>query len=146
MGTIAAGMDAGCYANARRYTTLRRGGHDPATPESKVAGNAADQQGAQPAVSPVATNAPARSDLLSTLANRQEQSVTLTLDEAAGVEMTREWRERAKEFESQNMTDGAVQFRWPAEIPSIGGEDTKRNLKHVKDRAALGSAVALDDI
>ena len=33
--------------------------------------------------------------------------------------MTREWRERAKEFESQNMTDGAVQFRWPAEIPSI---------------------------
>ena len=26
MGAIAAGMDAGCYANARRYTTLRRGG------------------------------------------------------------------------------------------------------------------------
>ena len=39
---------------------------------------------------------PAHSDLLSTLANRQEQSVTLTLDEAVGVEMTREWRERAK--------------------------------------------------
>ena len=33
--------------------------------------------------------------------------------------MTREWRERAKEFESQNMTDGAVQFSWPSEIPSI---------------------------
>ena len=33
--------------------------------------------------------------------------------------MTREWRERAKEFESQDMTDGAVQFKWPAEIPSI---------------------------
>ena len=33
--------------------------------------------------------------------------------------MTREWRDRAKEFESQNMTDGAVQFSWPAEIPSI---------------------------
>jgi type IV secretion system protein TrbG len=43
----------------------------------------------------------------------------LTLDEAAGVEMTKEWRDRAREFESQNMTDGAVQFRWPAEIPSI---------------------------
>ena len=33
--------------------------------------------------------------------------------------MTRVWRERAKDFESQNMTDGAVQFTWPAEIPSI---------------------------
>jgi type IV secretion system protein TrbG len=90
-----------------------------ATPENKIAGNVAYQQDAQPAVSPVAAIAPAHSDLLSTLANRQDQSVTLTLDEAAGVEMTREWRERAKEFESQNMTDGAVQFRWPAEIPSI---------------------------
>src|ERR1700738_3479045 len=89
-----------------------------ATPENKIAGNVAYQQDAQPAVCPVAT-IPAHSDLLSTLANRQDQSVTLTLDEAAGVEMTREWRERAKEFESQNMTDGAVQFRWPAEIPSI---------------------------
>jgi type IV secretory pathway VirB9-like protein len=57
--------------------------------------------------------------LLSTLANRQDQPVTLTTDEAAGVEMTREWRDRAKDFESQNMTDGAVQFTWPAEIPSI---------------------------
>src|SRR6202022_1331888 len=88
------------------------------TPEKKIAGNAAYPQDAQPAVWPVA-NPPAHPDLLSTLANRQEQSVTLTLDEAAGVEITREWRERAKEFESQNMTDGAVQFRWPAEIPSI---------------------------
>ena len=118
MGAIAAGMDAGCYANARRYATLRRGGRS-SNARKKVAGNAADQQGAQPAASPVATNPPARPDLLSTLAYRQDQSVTLTLDEAAGVEMTREWRERAKEFESQNMTDGAVQFRWPAEIPSI---------------------------
>ena len=92
---------------------------DPATPEKKIAGNAADPQDAQPAVWPVAAIAPARSDLLSTLANRQDQSVTLTIDEAAGVEMTREWRERAKEFESQNMTDGAVQFSWPSEIPSI---------------------------
>jgi Conjugal transfer protein len=100
-------------------TPLSGAAADPATPENKVAGNTADQQGAQPAVSPVAAIPPAHSDLLSTLANRQEQSVTLTLDEAAGVEMTREWRERAKEFESQNMTDGAVQFRWPAEIPSI---------------------------
>ena len=91
---------------------------DPATPEKKIAGNAADPQDAQPAVSPIAL-APAHSDLLSTLANRQDQSVTLTIDEAAGVEMTREWRERAKEFESQNMTDGAVQFSWPSEIPSI---------------------------
>jgi type IV secretion system protein VirB9 len=33
--------------------------------------------------------------------------------------MTREWRDRAKNFETQNMTDGAVQFTWPAEIPSI---------------------------
>jgi type IV secretion system protein VirB9 len=33
--------------------------------------------------------------------------------------MTREWRDRAKDFETQNMTDGAVQFTWPAEIPSI---------------------------
>ena len=100
-------------------TQLSGAAADPATPENKVIGNTADQQGAQPAVSPVAAIPPAHSDLLSTLANRQEQSVTLTLDEAAGVEMTREWRERAKEFESQNMTDGAVQFRWPAEIPSI---------------------------
>src|SRR5467141_1898196 len=87
---------------------------DSATPKNKVAGNAADQKDAQPAVSPVANIAPAHSDLLSTLANRQDQPLMLTLDEAAGVEMTREWRERAKEFESQNMTDGAVQFRWPA--------------------------------
>ncbi len=92
---------------------------DPATPENKVAGNAADQQDAQPAVSPAAAIAPAHSDLLSTLANRQDQPLTLTIDEAAGVEMTREWRDRAKDFESQNMTDGAVQFTWPAEIPSI---------------------------
>ena len=88
---------------------------DPATPEKKIAGNAAGPQDAQPAVWPSL----AHSDLLSTLANRQDQSVTLTIDEAAGVEMTREWRERAKEFESQNMTDGAVQFSWPSEIPSI---------------------------
>jgi type IV secretion system protein TrbG len=88
------------------------------TPEKKIAGNPANQQDAQPAVSPVAADAP-RSDLLSTLANRQDQPVRLTIDEAAGVEMTREWRERAKDFESQNMTDGAVQFTWPAEIPSI---------------------------
>src|SRR5260370_32013361 len=33
--------------------------------------------------------------------------------------MTQEWRDRAKNFESQNTTDGAVQFTWPAEIPSI---------------------------
>jgi type IV secretory pathway VirB9-like protein len=92
---------------------------DPATPENKVVGNAANPQDAQPTGSPVAADPPSHPDLLSTLVNRQEQSVTLTLDEAAGVEMTREWRERAKEFESQNMTDGAVQFRWPAEIPSI---------------------------
>ena len=26
MGAIAAGMDAGCYANARLYTALQRGG------------------------------------------------------------------------------------------------------------------------
>ena len=84
-------------------------------------GNAAVQQDTQVEASPVATPAPApsRSDLLSTLANRQDQPVTLSIDEAAGVEMTREWRERAKEFESQNLTDGAVQFSWPQEIPSI---------------------------
>ena len=91
---------------------------DPATPD-RVAGSAADQQGAQPSASPVAAIPPAHSDLISTLASRQDQSLTLTLDEAAGVEMTKEWRDRAKEFESQNMTDGAVQFKWPAEIPSI---------------------------
>jgi type IV secretion system protein TrbG len=89
------------------------------TPEKKIAGNPANQQDAQPAASPVAAVEPVRSDLLSTLANRQDQPVRLTIDEAAGVEMTKEWRERAKDFESQNMTDGAVQFRWPAEIPSI---------------------------
>src|SRR5271157_3242987 len=89
------------------------------TPEKKIAGNAADQQDAQPAASPVAAVDPPHPDLLSTLANRQDQPLTLTIDEAAGVEMTREWRDRAKEFESQNMTDGAVEFRWPAEIPSI---------------------------
>jgi type IV secretory pathway VirB9-like protein len=100
------------------------GGQPPAqepTPEKKIAGNAAGKQNAQAAASPVATPSPAptRSDLLSTLANRQDQPVTLTIDEAAGVEMTREWRDRAKNFETQNMTDGAVQFTWPAEIPSI---------------------------
>jgi len=102
-------------------STPRSGGAaaDPATPENKIAGNAADPQDAQPVASPIAAIAPAHSDLLSTLANRQDQPLTLTIDEAAGVEMTREWRERAKEFESQNMTDGAVQFSWPSEIPSI---------------------------
>jgi type IV secretion system protein TrbG len=70
-----------------------------------------------PAATPSPSSTP--SDLLSTLANRQDGPVTLTIDEAAGVEMTREWRDRAKNFESQNMTDGAVQFTWPAEIPSI---------------------------
>jgi type IV secretion system protein VirB9 len=89
------------------------------TPGKTIAGNPANQQDTQAAVSPVAAVAPARSDLLSTLANRQDQPVTLSIDEAAGVEMTREWRERAKDFESQNLTDGAVQFTWPAEIPSI---------------------------
>jgi len=91
------------------------------TPEKKIAGNAAVEQDTQPTASSVAKPAsvPSRSDLLSTLANRQDQPVTLTIDEAAGVEMTREWRDRAKNFESQNMTDGAVQFTWPAEIPSI---------------------------
>ena len=91
------------------------------TPEKRIAGNAAVEQDTQPTASSVATPAsvPSRSDLLSTLANRQDQPVTLTIDEAAGVEMTREWRDRAKNFESQNMTDGAVQFTWPAEIPSI---------------------------
>jgi type IV secretion system protein VirB9 len=89
------------------------------TPEKKIAGNAASQQDAQPAASPLAAIDPPHSDLLSTLANRQNQPIRLTIDEAAGVEMTREWRDRAKNFETQNMTDGAVQFTWPAEIPSI---------------------------
>jgi len=90
------------------------------TPEKKLAGNAANHRDAQATPSPVAAVAPAeRSDLLSTLANRQDQTVSLSIDEAAGVEMTREWRERAKNFETQNMTDGAVQFAWPQEIPSI---------------------------
>ena len=89
------------------------------TPEKKIAGDAAYQQDAQGTVSPVAAVEPARSDLLSTLANRQNQPISLTIDEAAGVEMTKEWRDRAKNFETQNMTDGAVQFTWPAEIPSI---------------------------
>ena len=107
---------------------------DPATPEKKIAGNAAGPQDAQPAVWPSL----AHSDLLSTLANRQDQSVTLTIDEAAGVEMTREWRERAKEFESQNMTDGAVQFSWPSEIPSIVVH--ARGLVHVPWRASKTGA------
>ena len=90
------------------------------TPEKKPAGNAAKQQDAQATVCPVTAVAPAeRSDLLSTLADRQDQTVSLSIDEAAGVEMTKEWRDRAKDFESQNMTDGAVQFAWPQEIPSI---------------------------
>jgi type IV secretory pathway VirB9-like protein len=89
------------------------------TPEKPIAGNPASQQDPQPTPSPVAAIEPPHSDLFSTLANRQDQPVTLTIDEAAGVEMTREWRDRAKDFESQNMTDGAVEFRWPAEIPSI---------------------------
>src|SRR5262252_4884880 len=49
---------------------------------------------ASPAVTPSPSATPA--DLLSTLANRQDRPVTLTIDEAAGVEMTKEWRERAK--------------------------------------------------
>jgi len=89
------------------------------TPEKKIAGNPASQQNPQPTASPVAAIDPPRSDLFSTLASRQDQPVRLTIDEAAGVEMTREWRDRAKTFESQNMTDGAVQFTWPEEIPSI---------------------------
>jgi type IV secretion system protein TrbG len=90
----------------------------PAATPTPAARTGAEADPAQPSASPSATPPP-RPDLLSTLAYRQDQPLTLTLDEAAGVEMTREWRERAKEFESQNMTDGAVQFRWPAEIPSI---------------------------
>jgi type IV secretion system protein TrbG len=90
----------------------------PAATPTPAAATGAEADPAQPSASPSATPPP-RPDLLSTLAYRQDQPLTLTLDEAAGVEMTREWRERAKEFESQNMTDGAVQFRWPAEIPSI---------------------------
>jgi type IV secretion system protein VirB9 len=89
------------------------------TPEQNIAGNPASQQDPQPTPSPVAAIEPPHSDLFSTLANRQDQPVTLSIDEAAGVEMTRQWRERAKDFETQNMTDGAVQFTWPAEIPSI---------------------------
>src|SRR5262249_47968413 len=62
----------------------------PAAPEprseKKIAGNAANQQDAQATPSPVAAVAPAeRSDLLSTLANRQDRPLTLTIDEAAGV-------------------------------------------------------------
>src|SRR5271166_6617510 len=90
-----------------------------ATPEQNIAGNPASQQDPQPTPSPVAAIEPRHSDLFSTLANRQDQPVTLTIDEAAGVEMTKEWRDRAQYYESQNQTDGAVQFTWPAEIPSI---------------------------
>ena len=96
------------------------------TPETKTAvqpdGKPASQQDREsaasaPATTPSPSSTPA--DLLSTLATRQDQAVTLTIDEAAGVEMTREWRDRAKDFERQSTTDGAVQFVWPAEIPSI---------------------------
>src|SRR5271165_4153175 len=52
------------------------------TPEKKIAGNAADQQDAQPAASPVAAVDPPHPDLLSTLANRHDQPLTLTIDEA----------------------------------------------------------------
>jgi type IV secretory pathway VirB9-like protein len=96
------------------------------TPEGETAvqpdGKLASRQDRESAASvPAATPSPSATpaDLLSTLANRQDQPARLTIDEAAGVEMTKEWRERAKDFESQNMTDGAVQFTWPAEIPSI---------------------------
>ena len=89
------------------------------TPEKDIAGNTANQQDAQPAPSPVAAAAPAHSDLLSTLATRQDQPVTLTTDEAAGVEMSKQWRDRAVYYESQSQIDGAVQFTWPQEIPSI---------------------------
>ena len=62
-----------------------------------------DAVAGQPAASPVAAIDPAHSaDLLSTLANRQDQPVTLSTDEAAGVEMTKEWRDRAVDYESQN--------------------------------------------
>src|SRR5208283_148234 len=97
------------------------------TPERETAvqtdSKLASQQDREPAASAQAAATPSPSatpaDLISTLATRQDQPVMLSIDEAAGVEMTREWRDRAKDFESQNMTDGAVEFRWPAEIPSI---------------------------
>jgi len=97
------------------------------TPERETAvqtdSKLASQQDREPAASAQAAATPSHSatpaDLISTLATRQDQPVMLSIDEAAGVEMTREWRDRAKDFESQNMTDGAVEFRWPAEIPSI---------------------------
>jgi type IV secretion system protein VirB9 len=90
------------------------------TPENKIAGNAALQQDARGTASPVvAAGSTAHSDLLSTLATRQDQPVTLTTDEAAGVEMSKQWRDRAVYYESQSSTDGAVQFVFPEEIPSI---------------------------
>jgi type IV secretion system protein VirB9 len=90
-------------------------------PEASAVAVASQQDRESAACVPAATPSPSATpaDLLSTLANRQDRPVTLTIDEAAGVEMTKEWRARAKNFESQNMTDGAVQFTWPAEIPSI---------------------------
>jgi len=96
------------------------------TPERETAvqpdGKLASRQDRESAASvPAATPSPSATpaDLLSTLANREYRPISLTIDEAAGVEMTKEWRDRAKDFETQNMTDGAVQFTWPAEIPSI---------------------------
>src|SRR5208337_5604265 len=55
------------------------------TPEQNIAGNPASQQDPQPTPSPVAAIESPHSDLFSTLANRQDQPVTLTIDEAAGV-------------------------------------------------------------
>jgi P-type conjugative transfer protein TrbG len=89
------------------------------TPEQNIAGNPASQQDPQPTPSPVAAIEPPHSDLFSTLANRQDQPVTLTTDEAAGVEMSKQWRDRALYYESQSSSDGAVQFVFPQEIPSI---------------------------
>ena len=107
-------MDSGYNTNASQYATLRRGSRS---------GNARQSccQCGRPAKCSTVSFA-GRSYSAGAFRfdfNRQDQPLTLTLDEADGVEMTKEWRERAKEFESQNMTDGAVQFKWPAEIPSI---------------------------
>jgi type IV secretion system protein TrbG len=99
----------------------------PPTPERETAvqtdSKLASQQDREPAASAQAAATPSPSttpaDLISTLATRQDQPVTLTVDEAAGVEMSKQWRDRALYYESQSSSDGAVQFVFPQEIPSI---------------------------
>jgi type IV secretion system protein TrbG len=86
---------------------------------TRDASNAASQQDkvVPPPNAPLPSPTP--SDLVSDLAAREDEPVRLTMDEAAGVQMTNMWRARARDYQSQSSDDGAVQFVFSKEIPSV---------------------------